>query len=264
MNQRFYVLKAYLQYLFKSGSKQLPYSHFIQLLVDDVITNQSDHNAFKEIRDLRKTLLQKVQVIESTDFGTGADNKGYKLHFISIADIVRNSAVSERQGHLLFRLVEYFKPENIIELGTSIGISTLYLAKANPESKIFSLEGCTTKSEQATVNFNTLNVNNIEQHIGRFDIVLPDVIEQIHKVDFVFMDGNHTYDATISNFEALLGIAGNDTVFVFDDIHWSAGMERAWNEITDHERVTISIDLFRMGIAFLRKDLDRQKLVIKL
>jgi len=92
---------------------------------------------------------------------------------------------------------------------------------------------------------------------------LPDLIKQAGKLDFAYIDGNHTYEATIENFESLLEIAHNDTVFVFDDIHWSAGMEKAWNEITDHKRVTVSIDLFRTAIVFLRSELSRQKFIIK-
>ena len=181
----------------------------------------------------------------------------------SVASIVRHSSVSERYGRLLFRLVEYFEPRTIIELGSSVGISTLYISKAFPEANIFAIEGCSTKSEQASANFEAMKVSNIMQHIGRFDIVLPDVIEQAGKLDFAFIDGNHTYEGTIANFESLLSIAHNDTVFVFDDIHWSADMQKAWDEIADHDRVTVSIDLFRMGIVFLRKELSRQKFVIR-
>jgi len=222
-----------------------------------------DHPSFHDIRELRNKLLHKTQVIEITDFGAGANHKEYRHRFESVASIVRNSSVSEKHGRLLFRLVEYFLPETIIELGTSVGISTLYMATANPDAHIYTIDGCTTKSEQAAANFNILHVVNIEQHIGRFDIVLPDVITQAMKVDFVYIDGNHTYEATLSNFKLLLSISHNDTVFVLDDIHWSEGMQKAWNEIADHEHVTVSIDLFRMGIVFLKKELSKQKFIIR-
>jgi predicted O-methyltransferase YrrM len=94
-------------------------------------------------------------------------------------------------------------------------------------------------------------------------VVLPDLLPQVGKLDFAFIDGNHTYKATVSYFETLLKVAHNDTVFVFDDIHWSEGMEKAWNEICDNGQVTVSIDLFRMGIVFLNKDLSKQKFVTR-
>ena len=257
------MLIAYLKYLSKSGTRHSVHSPFVYALVDKIFRNREDHQAFQDISLLRKRLLGKSQVIEITDFGSGTDTKGFKLRFESVSSIVRNSALSEKYGRLIFRLVENFKPNTIIELGSSVGISTLYLAMANPEAKLFTIEGCTAKSEQATDNFNSLKVSNIEQHIGRFDIVLPDVIALAGKLDFAFIDGNHTYEATIANFNTLLSIAHNDTVFVFDDIHWSAGMQKAWDEIAVHKRVTVSIDLFRIGIVFLKKGLSKQKFIVR-
>jgi predicted O-methyltransferase YrrM len=232
--------------------------------VDTVFRNTDEHPAFVKIKERRRDLLDKHQMIEITDYGTGAKNKRYEFRFESISTIVRKTTIGERYGRLLFRLVEHFKPRTIIELGTSVGLSSLYMAMAHPDSHIYTIEGCTSKSEQALSTFKSIPVTNIEQHIGRFDIILPDLIKDIEKLDFAFIDGNHTYDATLSYFESLLKIAHNDTVFVFDDIHWSAGMEKAWNEISDHERVTVSIDLFRMGVVFLRKEMSRQKFVIRL
>lgn len=258
-----FSLIAFMSYLKKSGSLNVVHSAFVYELADRVFRNSVDQAAFHIIRQHRSKLLEKTQVIESTDFGSGANASDYKLSFQRVADIVKKSAVSEKYGRLLFRLIEYFKPETIIELGTSVGISTLYIAMARPEAIVFTIEGCTTKSEQASVNFGQLEVKNVIQHIGRFDLVLPDVIKQAGKLDFAFIDGNHTYEATLANFESLLQISHNDTVFVFDDIHWSEGMQKAWNEISDNERVTVSIDLFRIGIVFLRKELGKEKFVLR-
>jgi len=263
MRQKLFSLLAYLHYLGKSGSRHSVHSPFVYNLVDKIFRNREEHQAFRDINKLRKRLLSKSQIIEITDFGSATHHKAYNHRFERVDSIVRNSSISERYGRLLFRLVEYFEPRTIIELGTSVGISSLYMSTAFPEANIFTIEGCTTKSEQAATNFEAMKVSNIMQHIGRFDVVLPDVIKQAGKLDFSFIDGNHTYEATVANFESLLAIAHNDTVFVFDDIHWSAEMQKAWNEIADHERVTVSIDIFRMGIVFLKKELSRQKFVIR-
>ncbi len=264
MRQNIFSMIAYFRYLLNSGTRHSVHSPFVYKLVDEVFRNRSDNKAFQEISKLRQKLLIKSQVIEITDFGTGSKHKKYSNRFESVASIVRSSSVSERYGRLLFRLIEYFRPQNILEIGTSVGISTLYLAMAKPDARIFTIEGCTTKSEQASTNFKELLISNIDQHIGRFDIVLPDLVKQIGSLDFVFIDGNHTYEATLANFKALLSSANNDSIFVFDDIHWSAGMQKAWNEITDYEHVTVSIDLFRIGIVFLKKELSKQKFVIRI
>lgn len=263
MKSNLFALIAYLRFLNNSGTRHSIHSPFVYSLVDNVIRNRNEQAELLEIKALRQKLLRKSQLIEVTDFGAGANNKSYEHRFESVAAIARKSAVTEKYGCMLFRLVQHFKPGTIIELGTSLGISTLYMAKANPEARIFTIEGCTTRSEQASNNFNSLNVSNIIQNIGRFDITLPDVLRQAGKLDFAFIDGHHTCAATIANFETLLKISHNDTVFVFDDIHWSGGMEKAWREITRHEQVTVSIDLFAMGIIFLKKELTRQNFVIR-
>jgi len=254
---------AYFRYLIKSGSRHSVHSPFVYTLVDSVFKNKTGNQAFTEIGKLRNSLSHTTRMIEITDFGSGSGNKRYSHRFENIASIAKGSSINPKYGKLLFRLIEYFKPQTIIELGTSLGISTLYMAMAKPEAKVITIEGCTTKSEQASANFKALRVSNIELHIGCFDVILPDLISQIRELDFAFIDGNHTYEASIANFNALLAIAHNDTVFVFDDIHWSPGMQKAWDEITSHDRVTVSIDLFRMGIVFLRKELSKQKFVIR-
>jgi len=263
MKLNVFAFISYLRFLRKSGSRHSVHSPFVYTLIDEVLKNSTKYPEFAEISELRHSLSKNSQVIEITDFGTGRNLADFSHRFESIATILRNSAINEKYGHILFRLVNYFKPATIVELGTSIGISTSYMAKANPDARVYTVEGCTTKSERATSNFNILKASNIEQHIGRFDIVLPDLIAEVKKLDFAFIDGNHTYEATLANFEALLEISHNDTIFVFDDIHWSAGMEKAWNEIVDHKRITVSVDLYRMGIVFLRSELSRQKFIIR-
>ena len=263
MRRRIFSLITYLRYLVHSGTRHSVHSPFVYTLVDQVFRNKKDNRSFQEIAKLRRRLLQKSQVIEITDFGSGANHKQYSHRFERVASIVRNSSISDKYGRLLFRLVEFFKPQTSIEIGTSVGISTLYMAMANPDGRVYTIEGCTTKSEQATINFDALNISNIEQHIGRFDIVLPDLVKKVGKLDFAFIDGNHTLKATLENFETLLRISNNDTVFVFDDIQWSAEMQKVWGIIADHERVTVSIDLFRFGIVFLKKELSKQKFVIR-
>jgi predicted O-methyltransferase YrrM len=257
------TILAYLRYINKSGTRHSVHSPFVYTLVDEVLKNNKPNEAFQKIEHLRHIMLKKTQVIEITDFGAGAKEKKYAFRYESVAKVVKKGSVPEKYGKVLFHLVQHFKPQTIVELGSSVGISTLYMALANPNAKVYTIEGCTTKSEQATSNFKKMEATNIVQNIGRFDIVLPDLLPQVGKLDFAFIDGNHIYKATVSYFETLLKISHNDTIFIFDDIHWSEGMERAWNEICDNKQVTVSIDLFRMGIVFLNKQLSKQKFVIR-
>ena len=259
-----FTVLAYLRYINKSGTRHSIHSPFVYTLVDQVLKNNKPETAFQQISHLKNTLLKNNQVVEITDYGSGAKEKSYVFRFERVASIVEKGSVSEKFGKVLFHLVQHYKPQTILELGSSIGISTLYMAMAKPDAKIYTIEGCTTKSDQATSNFRKMEANNIVQNIGRFDLVLPDLLPQIGKLDFVFIDGNHTYKATVSYFETLLKAAHNDTVFVFDDIHWSAEMTEAWEIIKKNPQATVTIDTFQWGIVFFRKEQEKENFVIRI
>jgi len=263
MGSKTYTALAFIQYLLKSGTRHSVHSPFVYKLIDEVIRNKQEKPALTRINQLRDELICTPQLIETTDFKQKKKSSQITRRLQTVEEIARRSSVNKKYGRLLFNLVEFFSPQVIIELGTSVGISTLYLSKAHSQSKVFTIECCSAKSEQAQKCFSVMQCANIVQYTCDFTSVLPAVIQQAGKLDFAFIDGDHTYNATIANFEALLSISHNDTVFVFDDIHWSAEMAQAWKQITEHERVTVSIDLFRMGIVFLRKELSRQKFVIR-
>lgn len=258
-----FKLFSYIQYLLKSVTRHSVHSPFVYKLVDVVIRDKQERYAFRQISNVRKKLLQSSQLIETSDFKKRKNSSQISYKLQSIGDITRKSSVNEKYGRLIFRLVEYFNPQVSIELGTSVGISTLYISLAKPGNKIYTIEGCSAKAEQALKCFDSLQCTNIMQYTGEFEYVLPEVIQQAGKPDFVYIDGDHTYNATIANFETLLKSAHNNTVFIFDDIHWSSGMTQAWKQITDHEQVTVSIDLFRIGIVLLKKELSKQKFVIR-
>ena len=259
----FYSLSAYLNYRINSTTRHGIHSPFVYRFTNEVIRVKNHYAEFVEIEQIRESMLNLTNVIEITDFGTGKGNRDYELRFERVQSIAENDSVSKKEGKLLFNLVKFFKPDTIIEIGTSLGISTVYLAKAAPEARLHTLEGCSTKSQLAASNFSKLHLTKIQQHIGKFDLTLPKALAQINKLDLAFIDGNHSYHATIKYFELLLQKAHNDTVFVFDDIHWSADMGKAWMKIIGNEHVTASIDLFSMGIVFFRKELSKQAFVIQ-
>ncbi|MFZ9719521.1 MAG: class I SAM-dependent methyltransferase, partial [Chitinophagaceae bacterium] len=80
------------------------------------------------------------------------------------------------------------------------------------------------------------------------------VLKKMGKLDFVFIDGNHAYAPTLRYFNAMLPFVHSGTVMILDDIHWSAEMEKAWQAISNHSAVTLSIDLFFVGILFFREE----------
>jgi len=258
---RFFL--RYLNYISKAKSKYHIHSPFVFELITRVIENEFAYPDYKTAEAIRQEMLGNNSLIETIDFGASAGKQSYTTSFKKISEIVKNSAVSPKYGQLLYRFAKHFEPQTILEIGTSLGISTIYQALASPKSKIICLEGCANTTEKAQENFKKLYLNNIELYIGNFDTLLPKVIQKIQTIDFAFIDGNHRKDPTINYFEQCLPLASNDTVFVFDDIHWSEGMEEAWHYVIAHPKVTLSIDLFFMGIIFFKEELSKQDFIIR-
>ena len=258
-------LISYLKYRFSAKNAHGIHSPFVFALYNDVINKKGSYYSFDKIEQLRKKLLASTKKIDVTDLGAGKSGKR------TISEIARRSAKSKKYCELLFRIVYHFKPGSILELGTSLGISTAYLASADPHAKVVTIEGCPNTAAEAKKNFEALGLKNIEGVVGNFDSSLGAVISQQSAVgsgkpetaDIIFFDGNHKKEPTLNYFKQCLEKAGNDSVFIFDDIHWSDEMEEAWEEIKIHPKVTITIDLFFMGLVFFRKEQVKENFILK-
>ena len=210
---------------------------------------------------LRKELCKSEKTIQITDFGAGSKiNNSTKR---KIKDVAKNSAKNSKFGKLLYRIIKFYQPKNILELGTSLGISTCYLAKATPKGKVFTFEGCSETAKIAQQNFEKLNIKNIEIIHGNFNATLKPKLKEIKNIDLAFIDGNHQEEPTITYFKECLRYANNNTLFIFDDIHWSNGMENAWEQIKKHPKTTVTIDLFFVGIVFIKSELSKEHFTIR-
>lgn len=263
MKKNFYQLRCFLNYYFFSRHKKGHgiHSPFVFNLINEVFNDHSQYKEYHIIEQLRKQLKKSQETISTQIYGSLSSNE-QKL--FKIADLVKKSSVTTRYGRLLFRLVRYFKPENIVELGTNIGISTLYLAKACPDTKVYTIEASKEKCEVAKKNFELLSTNNVECICGTFEEKLPEILSKLSKIDFVFIDGNHTYESTMNYFSLLTKYIHDNTIIVFDDIYWSKSMTRAWLEIQNNEKVRLSLDIYRMGIVFFTsRFLEKQHFIIR-
>lgn len=247
----------YLKYLLSAKTAHGIHSPFVFELYNEVINKKGNYYSFDKIELLRRKLLISQKEIEVTDLGTGKSGKRM------LSEIAERSAKDKKYCELLFRLAYHFKPNTILELGTSLGISTAYLSSANPNAKVVTIEGCPNTSAEAKKNFESLALNNIESVVGNFDSVLTSVVSRQSSVDLVFIDGNHKKIPTLNYFNQLLQHTTNDSVFVFDDIHWSDEMEEAWEEIKSHPKVTVTIDLFFLGLVFFRKEQAKENFILK-
>ncbi|MCB0822681.1 MAG: class I SAM-dependent methyltransferase [Bacteroidales bacterium] len=255
------ILVRYLKYLLHSKTKFGVHSPFLFDLITEVFQNKTYNKAYTRIESLKSALLQNHEIIEVTDYGAGSRvNPGNKR---KISDIIKNSSKSAKYGRLLHRLVQYLQPEHVIEIGTSMGLSAAYMANAVPNATVFTIEGCPNIAAKAKSNFDTLGIKNIQLIRGTFEQKLPELLTRIDTLKFAFIDGNHQYVPTLSYFEQCAAKAVNDTCLVFDDIHWSTEMEMAWNKIRHNTKVTLTVDLFFMGIVFFRQELTKQDFVIR-
>ena len=237
------------------------HSPFVFEFVTEVLMNREERSVYKEIEWLRKRLRSSQEIISYSDPGAGSVTLPVRNR--KIGDIAKAASITGKYGKLIYRIVAKYTPETILEIGTSLGISTLYLSEANEKAKVYTLEGAKPVAKIAQANFLGMNALNIQLKAGLFNDSLPETLRELNRVDLVFFDGNHTKVATLDYFYQCLEKAGNQTIFIFDDIHWSGGMEDAWNIIKSNERVSISIDLFRMGIIFFKKGLTRQDFIIR-
>ena len=258
------VIREYLQFRIKSKPAKgfRIHSPFVYKLASKVIyPSIKEKKGLREIEKSRRDLLHNNQVIAIQDFGAGSrkDNKPER----KISGVAGSSLKKAKDCMLLYNLAKYFKPETIVELGTSMGLTTLYLSKAAPLSRIFTLEGCTEQIKIASSLFNKHQAKNIEIKDGNFDQTLPEILQEVQSTDFVFFDGNHKKAATLDYFEQCLCKEKNHSVFIFDDIRWSKEMKETWERIIHHKRVTVSIDLFHMGLVFFCKECSKQNFMIR-
>ena len=258
--KRLRFLKRYINYYFTAKNKYKIHSPFIYDLLINVIYYDDYEPEFNMIEVIREELEMNNNYLEFKEMG--ASNKGKTVRK-QIKDIVNHSAKSLKHSRLLFRIVRHFEPETLIELGTSFGISAMYQALGAQKGKLITIEGCKEIADIAAQNFQKLNLKNISLIVNDFDIILPELLKDINKLDYVFIDGNHSKEPTINYFEQCVKKIHQNSIIIVDDIHWSKGMEEAWLTIQNHSKTMITIDLFFFGLVFFQKGTVKQNHIIK-
>jgi predicted O-methyltransferase YrrM len=246
----------YIVFLKQSNNSHGIHSPFVFNLYNEVLNVNKDYYLFGPIESLRASYLSNYTLINMHDLGAGSTLG--KAAQRKVSKIAATSLQSPKYAALLFRLADYFQPKNIIELGTSLGITTCYLAKAVRNSDIISIEGNPVLAEMAQQGFQKMGIKNITCKSGSFETHFLPVLKELKQADFILFDGNHRLKPTLQYFEEALPFAHENSVFVFDDIYWSEEMKKAWETIKNHPKVTITIDLFEMGLVFFRTGQTKQ------
>jgi len=249
----FFRISSFARYIIEAlpCSGHGVHSPFAFDLVSRVFRNKIDPGVVCSIEKIRKELLADKTTIKVRDLGAGSGIMGKDTRKIS--DIARYSAVTEKYGLLLARLSEEFGAPSVVEFGTSLGISTMYLASTVTDIPVFTMEGCPETAAVAERNFEKAGLDNITVLKGPFDESMPELKKKVERPGLVFIDGDHRKGAVLRYFSEMAEIAGPDTVIVLDDINYSEDMGEAWNEVKCHPKVTLSVDIFRMGIVFFRQ-----------
>jgi predicted O-methyltransferase YrrM len=255
------IIKSYLNFLWNSKNEHGVHSPFVFDLVTKCFYDKKNYPEYQSLNEYRKFLLNSKTSIEVTDFGAGS--RVFKSNTRAINQIAKKAGISPKRAKLLFRIVNYFQPNTILEIGTSLGLATSALSLGNSKSKIISLEGCPNTMSIAKNQCQLQNLNNIEFINTKFEDYLSNCQLNTEHCQLIYFDGNHSKKATLDYFELLLPTTTNYSVWIFDDIHWSKDMEDAWEIIKNHPKVTITIDTFQWGIVFFRTEQEKEHFVIR-
>lgn len=255
-------ISHYLKYYLNAKSAHGVHSPFVYKFVTELLESRNeDYYQFKELDKVRADLLNNHSEIEIKDFGAGS--KVFKGNTRKISDIAKHGISQKKFSELYFKLVNFTYAQFIVELGTSLGLNTLYLAKANSKAVVYSIEGCPEIARFAEELFKKNNAK-VSLINDTFENAFPRLLKEIPKLDLLYVDGNHNYRSTTAYFKMALEKKHNDSVFIFDDINWNDEMRKAWKEIKMHPEVTLSLDLYYAGIVFFRKEQkEKEHFVLK-
>ena len=252
---------SFFRYWLNAVDQHALHGPFMYSLYTQVILPAGSVNDFEDLSRLRSELRRDKTLIGLNDLGSGSTVS--KKNMRPVADIARHSLTPRKYSLLYYRLIRHFQLRYIIELGTSLGLNTLYLAR-NPQCQVATFEGCNETLDFAQQIFGRhAPVNNIELVNGNIDNTLPDYLKKGKQVDFVLFDANHSDEPTLQYYQHCKSRAHHKSIFVFDDIHWSPTMEKAWLHVVRDPDITLSVDLFRIGIVFFDPKLSKQHFVLR-
>ena len=254
----------YLRYLLtaSNGRGHGIHSPFVYDFVEQVLNARDQPAVFARIEAYRESLKRSSDVLTVEDFGAGSVYGDTVERAVS--RIARHAAKPPRFGRLLYRMAEHYRCRKILELGTSLGISTAYLASAPGVERVLTIEGAQAIAGRARSGLDAMGLSRVELLVGNFDAVLSQALDRMPGPDLIFIDGNHREEPTLRYFQQCLPAIHEDTIMVFDDIHWSAEMASAWSKIKAHPDVRCTIDLFFIGIVLFRKAFrEKQDFVIR-
>lgn len=257
-------VKKYLQYRWRAQGNTSLRSPFV-LDFHRHIIDADIEPVVEQIAQFAQKLKHDNRTITRTDFGAGHGGKGGGRYSSTVAETARRSSRRKREGALLYAMVKHYRPKRLLELGTHLGISTLYQAYAlTPSAKFITLEGDPALAALASEHISKHGMTAVKVVEGPFTDSLPQLALESYRPDFVFLDGDHRYEPTLQYVRAIVPHMPQESVLILDDIYWSEGMTRAWEEVKAMPEVSLTIDVFFFGIAFIKREEPVQHVTLRL
>jgi predicted O-methyltransferase YrrM len=250
-----HFVSHFLKHYWSATRIDVLHSPFVFELYNACIARESNtHITYSNIESIRLEATRNRQKLVQLDMGAKGEEQPIRIKTVSY--FAKQHAKPARIAQIIHRIVKKYKYQYAIELGTSLGFTSMYIADALPDqAKFITIEGAPEIAEIAQSHMQILAPRcNVDFRVGNFNKCLPEILSEIPQVDVAFIDGNHTYEATMRYFELLLEKVTHNTVLIFDDIYWSPGMTKAWNEIKHHPRVNVTVDLFYIGLVYFRTE----------
>ncbi len=255
MYSTFKSTQKYLQYWVtaNNGKGHGIHSPFVYDFIRNVLINKKKYPAYKQIAQLCKRLKKDHRIVDIEDFCERVTIPISQK--VKMANLYRSMIKPAKYGQLFFRMARHYKSQYVLEIGSSLGITTSYLALANADTTIITYEESDAIAKIAAQNFSSLSIKNTIQILGNVNNTLKDTLNKIIQLDFVFVNGNNCKETILFYWNILYNKAHNETLFIFDKIHGSAEMEEIWKKIQQLDMVTCTIDLFFIGIVSIRKEI---------
>lgn len=254
-----YQVLKYIKFLFKASNQHGVHSPFVYRLITEGLYQKIEGPTLQKLFNYKLQLQKNSTRLEVNDHGAGS--KRIATSKRSIAQIAKIAGSSRKKIALLYKLSNYFQPEKILELGTSLGIGTHALHQGSPQSQITTIEGASEIASFTKENFKNRAIANVEFINETFDDALKTIENQ--SFDLIFFDGHHRYEATLNYVNKLLPTHSNNSVWLFDDIYWSKEMTLAWEVIKQLPEVTVTVDLFYFGVVFFRQEQAKEHFKIR-
>ncbi len=249
----------YLRFRSRALNAHGLHSPFVYSLYTRVIRKKCSDKALLRIRSFHRRFSRNTEILHYHELRP----EGLFYRDLPVGEAIRRFGVSASKAALLYRLARHFQPQHLLELGTSVGISSMYLAAACPDARLITLEACPESARFARQHHETAGVRNTEVVEGAFDERLSAILKRMPRIDFVYIDGNHRFEPTMRYFRMLQPFLHAESVVLFDDIHYSGGMQRAWAEICSDSTVCPTLELWNLGIVFFREGMVRQHFLLR-